>query len=365
MEENSYSSGITGLLMAGGGSYATRKLLGQQLTMGAFYSIGAEPLLANVGFGAVFSDQNFESLSKQARYGMTNIQAQTGATSGNFLQRMLSSPVNFTSKLSGDLHTASGTNLVKGGVITSSKASALLPLAMSGIGLGLTMADEGASGVPGYLVRDFLANHYAMKSSILGGDILDTKKLEKHLGMSTDALNGMKSMQTGKSILKMPMASRMLSITAGHVGAMAGASLGQSLTEAGASYLSNSYFDINKDVAGMFGYIFGAAGGAAVGSAIGASGISLGIAALGLMAGAEVVSRTYSHIEGGFAKAQKARGLNFAGDTAAYFTQNAVTMRERALQAMNKSHMNARSAFGQEANIVHMNRDMFSQYKRY
>ena len=83
------------------------------------------------------------------------------------------------------------------------------------------------------------------------------------------------------------------------------------------------------------------------------------------MAGAEVVSRTYSHIEGGFAKAQKARGLNFAGDTAAHFTQNAVTMRERALQAMNKSHMNARSAFGQEANIVHMNRDMFSQYKRY
>jgi len=367
MEENStgFTSGISGLLMGAGGAYAARQALGTQAIMGSFYALGAEPILANTGLGAVFSDQNFDVISKQARYGMTNIQVQNATSGGGFLQRMLSSPVNFTSNLTGNFNTAAGANLVKGGAITGSRAAALIPGVLAGIGAVGTIADEGFSGLPGFLLRDAFSNYFAMQSSIVGGDIINQQKLEKHLGMGAKQLDGMRSMQTGRSILRMPMLGRISSIMGGHIGALAGASVGKTIGEGLADLGSNSYFDINKDVAGMFGYIFGAAGGAAIGAHIGSSLINIGIVGLGAYAMKEVVSSTYAHLEGGFSKAQKARGLNFAGDTAANFTQNAVTMRERALQAMNKSHMNARSAFGQEANIVHMNRDMFSHYKRY
>lgn len=369
MEETSkIQSGAEGLLalaVGGAGAIATRNMLGQQTLMGAFYAIGAEPIVANAGMGAVFSNQNQAQLAAQAKYGLTNIQAQQ-ASGGNFLSRMLSSPVNFQSNLSGDMYTVSGKNLVKGGVITGSKASAILPLAFNVLGGIATVADEGIEGLPGYLARDFLTNYYTMKNTIVGGDIINQAKAEKFFDLNNNSLKDIKSVQSARKMLGMPMLGRISSIFTGHAGAMVGASAGSSLMRGVASSLNSSGFEfLNEDIAGMFGYIFGAAGGAAVGSYIGASLPALAIAGAGLYATKEVVSSTYAMVEGGFARAQRNKGLNYAGDTAAFFTQNAVTMRERALQAMNKSHMNARSAFGQEANIVHMNRDMFSHYKRY
>ena len=47
----------------------------------------------------------------------------------------------------------------------------------------------------------------------------------------------------------------------------------------------------------------------------------------------------------------RTRGLDFAGDLSSYNTNSAVTMRQRALQSMHKSHLNARSALGQEASL--------------
>lgn len=369
MEETStIQSGAENLLalaVGGASAVAMRNTLGQQAVMGAFYALGAEPIVANASMGAVFSNQNQSVLASQARYGLTNIQAQQ-ATGSSFLSRMLSGPVSFKGDLTGDMYTASGQNLVKGGVIKGSKASAMMPLALNVIGGVYTLADEGAAALPGYLARDFLTNYYAMKNTIVGGDIVDSKKAEKFFSLKTEALKDIKSVQTATRMLGMPLLGRISSIFVGHTGALAGATAGSSLMRGLASSLNSSGFDfLNEDIAGMFGYIFGAAGGAAVGSYLGSSLAGLAIAGAGLYATKEVVSSTYAMVEGGFARAQRNKGLNYAGDTAAFFTQNAVTMRERALQAMNKSHMNARSAFGQEANIVHMNRDMFSHYKRY
>ena len=61
---------------------------------------------------------------------------------------------------------------------------------------------------------------------------------------------------------------------------------------------------------------------------------------------------------------QNKRGLDFGSDAQPYFSRNAVTMRQRALQAMSNSVTNARSALGNEASIMHMNRDYFATYGR-
>ena len=52
-----------------------------------------------------------------------------------------------------------------------------------------------------------------------------------------------------------------------------------------------------------------------------------------------------------------------AGDMSSFFTQNAFTMRSQAVQAMRNSHLNARSALGQEATFMHTNKNYFSTYR--
>jgi hypothetical protein len=46
--------------------------------------------------------------------------------------------------------------------------------------------------------------------------------------------------------------------------------------------------------------------------------------------------------------------LQFAGSTAAFFSDGAATMRQRSVMAIQRSHLNARSAFGQEASYLHI-----------
>lgn len=353
--------------LGAGGSIVARNAIGQQGVMGLLYAFGAEPIVANAGMGAVFSDQNYDALRSQAKYGLTNIQASNAKPSGNFFQRLTSSPVTFAGSLQGEMYTASGTNLVKGGVITGSKVSAIAPLIMNVLGGIHTVADEGIGGLPGYMVRDAFANYYAIQNTVIGGDIIDAGAVAKKYSLEESHVRSMKSVQYTQRIAGMPLLSRISSIMTGHIVAGVGATAGQSLMKGLASKVNQaSGIDVlNEDISGMFGYIFGAAGGAKIGASLGASMLTLGVAAIGAYAIKEQVSSTYAMVEGGFARAQRNKGINYAGDTAAFFTQNAVTMRERALQAMNKSHMNARSAFGQEANIVHMNRDMFSHHKRY
>jgi len=46
--------------------------------------------------------------------------------------------------------------------------------------------------------------------------------------------------------------------------------------------------------------------------------------------------------------------LELAGSLASFQTRGAMTMRQRSIQAIQKSHLNARSAFGQEASWAHI-----------
>jgi len=89
-------------------------------------------------------------------------------------------------------------------------------------------------------------------------------------------------------------------------------------------------------------------------------------AATAVIGGAYVIGKgTYEYVKAGYRRGREMRlnGPDTAGDTAAFFTQNAFTMRQRSVQAMRRSHLNARSALGQEAQFMHMNKSYFSNYR--
>lgn len=77
---------------------------------------------------------------------------------------------------------------------------------------------------------------------------------------------------------------------------------------------------------------------------------------------------TYSVVKGvytaGYNHRQRQRGINTSGSMAAFMTSGAHTMRQRAVQAIHKSHLNARSALGQEAGFMHMpSKNYHSMYR--
>ena len=85
-----------------------------------------------------------------------------------------------------------------------------------------------------------------------------------------------------------------------------------------------------------------------------------------VIGGSYMVGRgTYDILKAGYNRSQAKRRIDTAGDTASFFTQNAMTMRERAVQAMSNSRLNARSALGMEASYMNFNRNYFSPYRRF
>lgn len=53
-------------------------------------------------------------------------------------------------------------------------------------------------------------------------------------------------------------------------------------------------------------------------------------------------------------RGRKAVGTEFAGDTAAFQTQAAYSMRQRAMQEISRSHTNSRTILGNEAQLMHL-----------
>lgn len=95
--------------------------------------------------------------------------------------------------------------------------------------------------------------------------------------------------------------------------------------------------------------------------------IALGAAAMvgagyGAYKGMEfAVNSSYGILKQGYAhRKQKMTSIETAGSTAAFINKAAFTMRSRAVQAINKHQLNARSALGQEATLSH-----FNGYRRY
>lgn len=71
----------------------------------------------------------------------------------------------------------------------------------------------------------------------------------------------------------------------------------------------------------------------------------------------------YRTIDAGVQYQRNRRQINTDGSMAAFYTQGAQTMRSRAVQAIARSHTNARSALGMEANFMHTNKNYFSPYR--
>ena len=131
--------------------------------------------------------------------------------------------------------------------------------------------------------------------------------------------------------------------------------------------------------AGMLGVGLGAVMGSSAGSGLGMPGTFAGaylgahamrrpgLAVLGFV-GAKVASSAvksgFNYIKAGYRKERMKRRIDTAGSTASFMTENAFSQRQRAVSAMQNSHLNARSALGSEASYMHMPRDYFSNYRR-
>jgi hypothetical protein len=342
---------------------AAAYLLGPKALQGLFYSAGAETYAAERGFGPVFSEKNVAGaeFSNKLRAGKTTARMTTGP--GLFNAEPL---VKFGGG-PGEVFTTSagGKTLTPGGLQSLKALNIAIPVGMTAFGAVHAAYTEGAVGLRDYMIQDVFANYYGMKESNILYDVVNKGKAEKFFKLAEGELGAVEGVSTQRAVLGSPMLGRIMPIMGGYIGAMAGMAVGRSAAEGATSFINSAYgLDINEGVTGMVGSIFGAVGGAKAGAYLMGTPLKAGIAGIGIMAGSLLFKSTYSALEAGFKAEDKRKGLNFASDVSAHFTQNAVTMRARAIQSMHKSHSNARSAFGQEASIVHMNRDIFSNYKR-
>ena len=122
---------------------------------------------------------------------------------------------------------------------------------------------------------------------------------------------------------------------------------------------------MGQEIAGPFGAIAGAFAGGGLARLAGKHPVAALITAAAVGGAYMIGKGTYQFLKSGYRKRQEGRGLNTAGSTAAFYTRQAVTMRQRAVQAIHKSHVNARSALGQEASFMHMpEKNYFSTYRR-
>ena len=352
--------GLTALSVGGANS------VGTSLMTGAMLSFGADPLESGSTFkGSVFAfGDDGAGILKNSLMGR-------GGTVVNFSQG--GSPFQQAGNL--NLFTRGGQpNLVQGGVANLGKINFIAPMLFTGLGTVNAMMDGGITAGAEYLVQDAMgmaaANAQLNRVYTFGlNDAKAVARVERFHGLAAGDIKAnapqgatVGSFNLQRTFMGSPMLGMMLTSAGGIMGAGAGMEAGKTVGKFVGSQLGDSY----ETAGGFLGGAFGGLGGARIGAALTASLPRLAIAGLGIAATTMIAKGTYGMLESGFRKEKMrhSKGLNFASDTSQFMTQRAVTMRQRAMQSMHKSHLNARSAFGQEATITHMNRDMFSHYKR-
>jgi hypothetical protein len=121
--------------------------------------------------------------------------------------------------------------------------------------------------------------------------------------------------------------------------------------------------ELGASAVGWGAGLAGAKIGGAIGSAFGPVGTVVG-GGIGLLAGAlggytvasSAAYSAYDFADRMVENQKRKRGLEWnewAGQTQAFNTQRAVTMRQRSLEAMNRGMMNSRSLMGREAGFMH------------
>lgn len=242
-------------------------------------------------------------------------------------------------------------------------ASMILPTAFTAVLGASEYMEGGGSQLAGFLVQDVFANYYGNMVAENTGVLTSRARGIYSAELSSQVGSSLPSnaiAQNYHTFLGSSVARRFINIGGAYMGAEIGFEAGKAL---GSGLGQMLFDDADTGAFGMIGGIFGARGGAFLGANMARSPYSLAASAL-VIGGANMLIEAGSDIlKTGFKKARN-RGLDFAGDLSAYNTNSAVTMRQRALQSMHKSHLNARSALGQEASIVHMNRDYFANHRR-
>lgn len=365
LENYSVGLGAAGLpigLAVGAGIYGGRNSMGSNFLMGLLSSFGADPLESGGTFkGSVFSfESGGDKVLKKTLMGLD----------GGTINPSGSNPFQKAGGL--NLFTRGGDQALRsGGLAKLGPLNFIAPALFTGVGTVNAMMDGGISGGAEYLVQDAMgmAAANANLNRVYSFNVADSQKVADYFGTTTEEIKKKAgSSKTGyvnihRTMFGSPMLGMMVTSAGGIMGAGAGMEAG---TAAGRFIGKQAFGEGYEGASGMAGAIFGGTAGAHIGAALTASLPRMLIAGAGIAATTMIAKGTYGILESGFQKEKMrhSRGLNFASDTSQFMTQRAVTMRQRAMQSMHKSHLNARSAFGQEASITHMNRDMFSHYKR-
>ena len=222
--------------------------------------------------------------------------------------------------------------------------------------------EGGGSELGRFLIEDFYAQLYGNKASevrAIVGQTANLGAIQKSMGLAPDQLKSGKSIQQYRTIAGSALLGRMTPVLGAYTGASMGFGAGQAIGEG----LGNMLFDGSYGL-GLAGGLMGAKLGAMAGAAMTRNIPALAISALAVGSSMMITEAVGDILKTGF-KNNRTRGLDFAGDLSAYNTNSAVTMRQRAVQSIHKSHLNARSALGQEASFQHMNRDYFAHYRRF
>ena len=338
--------------------------LGKNFFTGAMMSLGADPLES----GKIFKGSVFAFGDDAGGILKNTVRGYKGtATFGSHASGYLS-----FGRIGSNLFTVNSDVMTRGGLSKMHPLNMVAPALFTGVGAINAMMDGGITGGLEYLVQDAMGMSAANANlnQVYQFDVNDKAQvgaIESKFGLKSGELaksaggkdKGFYNVQ--RTAFGSAFAGQMLTMGGGILGAGVGMEVGGFVGETIGKSLG-----VGEGVYGFLGSIFGGMAGAHTGAMIAASPYRLAIAGAGIAATTMVAKGTYAMLESGFRKEKMrhSRGLNFASDTSQFMTQQAVTMRQRAMQAMHKSHLNARSAFGQEASITHMNRDMFSHYKR-
>lgn len=117
--------------------------------------------------------------------------------------------------------------------------------------------------------------------------------------------------------------------------------------------------------ANLVGTFYGSKFGAAPLRAIGANPVLAGGAALVGLGGAALYGTSQvskAILQEGYSYSMQRQGIETSGSLAAFQTRGANTMRARAVQAIQRSHINSRSALGNEAALMHRPGRTYNSY---
>jgi len=246
------------------------------------------------------------------------------------------------------------------GLIQGSKLSIVLSLGLTGYFGYDSITQGGDNALRDFVFAEFAANSAGLKraTNLIKGSDGTLAVHNAILGVKGNMSAGYtNSLFSGQMIL-----GRIAPILGGYLGAQLGIGLGEQVGK----IVGNKYLGFKEDstVTGFVGAAIGAGIGANIGALSGSGFLTMagvGIAVAGAM---EIANTTTSILKTGFKERRKRRGLDFANNSETMFTQYASTMRQRAFDAMSKSHLNARSALGNEAKLLYLDRDYFNSYRR-